>query len=86
MFLVEFLAGIILEKYYSLLLLLENWDIPHVSHKGLTCISVPGTEDLSCHSEGECRLYFGYSRTADWIGGHLIFLTYLSFEFFTRPT
>ena len=58
--------------------------MPHVSHRGLTFISVPGTEDLSCHSEGEYRLYFGYSRTADWNGGHLIFPIYLPFGVFTR--
>ena len=60
--------------------------MPHVSHRGLTCISVPGTEDLSCHSEGEYRLCFGYSRTADWTGEQkLIFLNnYLSFGVFTR--
>ena len=58
--------------------------MPHVSHRGLTFISVHGTEDLSCHSEGECRLYFEYSKTADWAGGHLIFLIYLPFSVFTR--
>ena len=45
-----------------------------VSHRALTCISVPATEDLSSHSEGECWLCFGYSDKADWSGGHLILL------------